>query len=334
MIFLLLSPNSIDMRLILFSYFFLLSLSAHGQFVTAVYDDCCPLPRVINVDGGAGDGYVSNATFVGSLLTLILNNGNPPITVTILPDAESGTYVNGTTDRVRLGTLPFLEDVWLYTDVIWDFKVHKGQTNPVLGQYFLVVDDSSFVFQGSTSWRAGAYWEQYESQIIAPVVTPEHVFVGVEGEIGKKLHGVMRAMDPITLSTWREFSIEVDKDAAWVYIKSLGDNLLNDSGNQSLWSTSRVRHLISSAGTYEVYSAVGGLKYFEVDGSNGHNAIPYTASIGIDQVPPAGYSTIIEDDLYMITTDNAIVMKSPDGNCWELRINNAGTVTTTNIICP
>lgn len=38
--------------------------------------------------------------------------------------------------------------------------------------------------------------------------------------------------------------------------------------------------------------------------------------------------------IYLEYANSSIIMKSPDGQCWEIKVNNDGSFSSENIDCP
>lgn len=57
--------------------------------------------------------------------------------------------------------------------------------------------------------------------------------------------------------------------------------------------------------------------------------------LGIGTTSPASKLHISDGDIYIEDINNGVIMKSPDGNCWRMTIDNTGMVQTTSLAsCP
>ena len=61
------------------------------------------------------------------------------------------------------------------------------------------------------------------------------------------------------------------------------------------------------------------------------------AGFGYDwnEAPPENAKVSVKGgDVYIDDISKGVIMKSPDGNCWRLTINNSGSIVTTSVACP
>lgn len=56
--------------------------------------------------------------------------------------------------------------------------------------------------------------------------------------------------------------------------------------------------------------------------------------VGIGTENPVSRVQVTDGDVYIEDIDNGVIMKSPNGTCWRLTINDDGSVKTTSISCP
>ena len=57
-------------------------------------------------------------------------------------------------------------------------------------------------------------------------------------------------------------------------------------------------------------------------------------NLGIGSEDPKTRLQVADGDIYIEDIVNGVIMKSPDGNCWRLTINDDGSIKTTAITCP
>ena len=69
---------------------------------------------------------------------------------------------------------------------------------------------------------------------------------------------------------------------------------------------------------------------------NGVNGGIANVNVGIGTTTPRTKMHVANGDVYVeeATGLNGVILKSPNGNCWRITINNAGALVTTNIACP
>ncbi|MBN1597445.1 MAG: hypothetical protein JW894_04080 [Bacteroidales bacterium] len=59
-----------------------------------------------------------------------------------------------------------------------------------------------------------------------------------------------------------------------------------------------------------------------------------TGNVGIGTTDPAAKLQVNDGDVYVETIGSGVILKSPDGNCWKITVNNSGALTTTPVTCP
>ncbi len=57
-------------------------------------------------------------------------------------------------------------------------------------------------------------------------------------------------------------------------------------------------------------------------------------NVGIGTADPASKLQVNNGDVYVRDSANGVIVKSPDGNCWRIQVDNSGAVITTSIACP
>jgi uncharacterized protein (TIGR02145 family) len=62
--------------------------------------------------------------------------------------------------------------------------------------------------------------------------------------------------------------------------------------------------------------------------------ISYSQNIGIETTNPKSKLHIGAGDIFLENSTQGLIMKSPDGNCWKLSVNNAGVAVFSSIPCP
>jgi hypothetical protein len=62
-------------------------------------------------------------------------------------------------------------------------------------------------------------------------------------------------------------------------------------------------------------------------------AILNTGEVGIGTDSPSTALEVV-GDIYLSQVGDGVIMKSPDGNCWRVTVDNAGAFVSTSIVCP
>ena len=58
-------------------------------------------------------------------------------------------------------------------------------------------------------------------------------------------------------------------------------------------------------------------------------------NLGLGSIAPKAKLQVTNGDIYIENINNGIIMKSPDGNCWRITIENDGSMTPTLLsVCP
>lgn len=94
---------------------------------------------------------------------------------------------------------------------------------------------------------------------------------------------------------------------------------------------------INSSGAGLILRASGNsgvIKFVNGSASNERMRLSPDGNLGIGTANPASRLQIAGGDVFIENINNGVIMKSPNGNCWRLTINNDGTTKTTAIACP
>ena len=102
---------------------------------------------------------------------------------------------------------------------------------------------------------------------------------------------------------------------------------------RQLWSTGS--GLILRAGS----STLTGVIKFQtgstsIGGSNERMRITGNGNVGIGTNNPKTKLQVTDGDVYIDNATKGIILKSPDGNCWRITIDNFGNLVRMSISCP
>jgi len=95
---------------------------------------------------------------------------------------------------------------------------------------------------------------------------------------------------------------------------------------------------IRTTGAGFLLKAANGVLRFET--SNGSSTtserarIDKDGNLGIGTSSPVEKLHIANGDIYIEDVSSGVIMKSPDGNCWRLTVDNSGSPVFTSITCP
>ena len=67
---------------------------------------------------------------------------------------------------------------------------------------------------------------------------------------------------------------------------------------------------------------------------NGVNGASNDTKVGIGTTAPQSKLQVTNGDVYVETIATGLILKSPDGNCWRITIDNSGTIIRTSVSCP
>lgn len=62
--------------------------------------------------------------------------------------------------------------------------------------------------------------------------------------------------------------------------------------------------------------------------------ITATGEVGIGESGPGAKLEVGGGDVYVNNSANGVILRSPNGNCWRITVDNTGALTTTQVTCP
>lgn len=99
-------------------------------------------------------------------------------------------------------------------------------------------------------------------------------------------------------------------------------------GSWWYWNYSLPINARQGTWSYEVtYNGVTTTKSFNVFQKNKNN-------IGINEISPGAKLEVSGGDLYLDNLDAGVIIRSPNGKCWRLTVNNSGVISSTAVNCP
>lgn len=62
--------------------------------------------------------------------------------------------------------------------------------------------------------------------------------------------------------------------------------------------------------------------------------ISEVGNIGVGTSAPKSKIHVTNGDVYIDNASKGVIMKSPDGTCWRMTVDNAGAPVFTTVVCP
>jgi hypothetical protein len=57
-------------------------------------------------------------------------------------------------------------------------------------------------------------------------------------------------------------------------------------------------------------------------------------NLGVGVQSPQAKVHVADGDIYLQDIGRGIIMKSPDGNCWKVSVDNGGNFASSSVDCP
>ena len=137
--------------------------------------------------------------------------------------------------------------------------------------------------------------------------------------------------------------VQTNADNAFVLGKGFGETpLINNKANSLMVgfnSTVPTLFVGPSQGGPEGFGKVGigtssPSNEFEVNGKTKTTDLEITGLLGIGTSSPNSAFEVASGDVYISNNMNGVVMQSDDNQCWKIRVNNDGSLSTEAVTCP
>ena len=73
---------------------------------------------------------------------------------------------------------------------------------------------------------------------------------------------------------------------------------------------------------------------YETSAVIGNEISYFTGNVGIGATEPTSKLQVGDGDVYVETIGTGVIIKSPDGNCWRIKVDNSGNLSTEAVGCP
>ncbi len=125
----------------------------------------------------------------------------------------------------------------------------------------------------------------------------------------------------------------LNSTASATYNTALGQSSLagmkSGTGNTAIGASTQISDDLTNA-TAIGYNASATQSNSLILGSTG----AFGVNVGIGTTAPKTKLHITSGDVYLETIGNGVIMKSPDGNCWRVTVDNSGSFSSASISCP
>lgn len=208
-------------------------------------------------------------------------------------------------------------------------------------------------YRGNIRFYTG--WKQ------AAFASNERMRIEANGNVGI---GTITPTHRLRVETESDYNTPVDRLQMLLHNRSTNNEAFGglgiSAGNSG--TTTWLEHLSSTYSIYQTsYSDFNDLGYLATNGSNGltlyssssnfnskirfavgvnGNTAPFTrmtlnqTGLGVGTETPKAKIEVANGDVYLTDPTRGIILKSPNGNCWRVTVDNAGNLVRTQIACP
>lgn len=131
------------------------------------------------------------------------------------------------------------------------------------------------------------------------------------------------------------FGIGINSPTASLHVESGGsgeDAFIIENGNNA-----NELFRIQQGGTGNAnmfFNANDGTTNVQFTSSGSGNSFVNVGGFGINETSPATTLHVGDGDVYVEEAGAALILTSPNGNCWEVTVDNSGNLNTSSVTCP
>jgi len=304
-------------------------------------------PQAFNYQGIARDG--SGAPLINKNITLriaILQGALPGIEVYKENHNVSTNRLGIFNIEVGHGTL----QLGLFDQIDWGAGDHYIQTemDPAGGTNFALLGEAQLLsvpyalYAGngpgsSEIWKTNADGIHYtDGHIGIGTSNPSNVLT-IDGDVPSGEERFFISVNNSSLSN-RSFAAAKFTAGTGTSMTTFGHN--SETYDSDNFITADFGGIFSSgAGIHLTAGGENGVIKFltgksNTGGSIEHMIISSDGNLGIGAKNPVSRLQVADGDVFIENINNGVIMKSPNGNCWRLTVNDNGSVKTTAITCP
>lgn len=226
------------------------------------------------------------------------SNGGGLITVLI----GNGTVVSGNFSAIDWSNGPYY--ITTETDPTGGSNYTISGTSQLLSVPYALYSNSSQAanFADTSAIALNAYWKKSGNKVY---YNDGGVGIGTANPLASGLH------IKILNATLRMEDTDLQAGDVYGLINNtLGNGVLN----------------------FAIYNFTDGLAELSFKG-DGDVAIP-TGELGIGNTDPRAKLQVTNGDVYIESIGKGVIMKSPNGNCWGMTVDNLGQPVFLSVICP
>lgn len=278
---------------------------------------------------GIGKGTASTGTFAA----IPWDIGNKFLKVEIAPQGGSNYLLQGTTQLLSVPYALYAEKTKLLAG---NNTITITGGNTIMGNY--VAANNTIAITGNTigaNYQAGTGINIVGNTISAPGnslwLTDANGIHNQSGNVGIGTNSTSNSLLTLQQVATGGFSAALDLTSSDVYHTIV--RFRNTSANQE-WQL----HVGGSSNNAEIHAGAFGISNntavkWLITGDATTNFMS-VGSANFNSPTPKSALHVFEGDVNIDRIGSGIIMKSPNGNCWRITIDNAGNLVRTAIACP